>query len=144
ASVAPVIDHPDEEKERAGREPVVEHLINAALHSLHVEHEESQHDETEMADGGISDELLDVGLHHRYDRAVNDSDHRERYNDRRRGESRVGKKWYREAEKAVGSELEQDCRENNRAGGRRFDVGIRQPGMKWKKRYLNGEGKRER
>ena len=77
ARVTAQIDHPDQQKQPAGRDAVVEHLVDRAFHSLRVERENSEHHEAQVADRGVGDQAFQVRLHHRDQRAVDDSDHRE-------------------------------------------------------------------
>ena len=75
--VAAVVDHPDEEEERAGGDAVVHHLQHAALDALRGEGEGAEHDEAEVGDRRVGDEALQVLLHGGDDGAVEDADHAE-------------------------------------------------------------------
>ena len=75
--VPSLVDHADEKEERAGGDSVVDHHHQRALHALHGEREDAEHHEAEVADGGVRDELLEVGLDERDQRAVHDADHGE-------------------------------------------------------------------
>ncbi len=72
--VAAVVEHADEKEEGAGRESVIDHLQQRALPGDLVEGEESQHDESEMGDRGVGDQLLHVDLRPGDQGAVDDSD----------------------------------------------------------------------
>ena len=123
---------------------MAQHLVQGALRALRIEREHAQHDEAEMADRGIGDQLLDVGLHHGDQRPVHDADHRQRHDQRGRGQCGVGKQRQREAQEPVRAHLEQHRGQDDRPAGRRFDVGVRQPGMERKQRHLDGEREAER
>ena len=65
ARVPALVDHADEEEQRAGRDAVVDHDHQRALHALHGEREDAEHHEAEVADRRVGDELLEVRLHQR-------------------------------------------------------------------------------
>ena len=75
--VPPIRQHADDEEEAAGADAVVQHLVDRALHALRVHRGDAEHDEAEVADARVGDQLLHVRLHHRDQRAVDDADHRE-------------------------------------------------------------------
>ena len=75
---------PDEQKERARRETVIDHLQNAAADSLRVEREQTQHHESQVRDARKGDERFDISLDDGNNRAVNDADDRKRDEDRRK------------------------------------------------------------
>ena len=144
--VPPLVDHADEEEQRAGRDAVVDHDHQRALHALHGEREDAEHHEAEVADRRVRDELLEVGLHERHERAVDDADHRE-HEDRSRAPSGSspppGKSGTREAKEAERAELQHDAREDDRARRRRLDVRVGQPGVEREHRHLHGEREEE-
>ena len=63
-----------DEEEPAGRQTVIHHLQDAALKPELGECEHAEHDEAQMADGAIGDELLPVRLDERDERAIDDAD----------------------------------------------------------------------
>ena len=65
ARVAALVDHADEEEQRARRDAVVDHHHQRALHALHGEREDAEHHEAEVAHRRVGDELLEVRLHQR-------------------------------------------------------------------------------
>ncbi len=75
--VPAVVQHADQEEERAGREPVADHGEDAALEALGREGEDPQRGEPEVRDRRVGHESLQVGLNRRDDRSVHDADHRE-------------------------------------------------------------------
>ena len=99
-----------------------------------------------MAHRGVGDQLLDVGLDHGHEGAVDDTDHRQDHHDPAdgRAERHLRKQRHREPEEAVGPDLEHHGGQQHAARGRCLDVGIRQPGVERKDRHLDREGDRER
>jgi hypothetical protein len=72
--VASVVEHADEQEERAGGDAVREHLVDGPLHGDGVEREDAEDDEAEVADGGVGDELFEVGLDESDESAIDDTD----------------------------------------------------------------------
>ena len=72
--VASFIEKPDEQEEGACAESVVDHLQHGAADGLVAEGHDAEHDIAEMGDGAIGDERLDVTLHERDERAVENAD----------------------------------------------------------------------
>ena len=143
AGVHPVVDHADAEEERAGDDAVRDHQEQGALDALLVHGEEAQRHEAHMRHRRIGDELLDVGLHQRDQRGEDDRDHREREHHRREGVARVREHRQRDPDEAVAAHLQEDARQDHRAGGRRLHVRVRQPGMDRPHRHLHREGGEE-
>ena len=141
--VPAVRQHADDEEEPAGADAVVEHLVDRALHALHVHRGDAEHDEAEMAHARVGDQLLHVRLHHRHQRAVDDADDRQHGEIRREVGGGDRKQRKREPHQAVGAHLQQHAGEDHRAGGRRFDVRVGQPGVEREQRHLDGERQRE-
>ena len=81
--VPALVDHPDEEEQRAGRHAVVDHLQHAARQRLRREGERAEHDEAHVGHRRVGDEAFEVHLHRGHDRAVEDADHRQRQPERR-------------------------------------------------------------
>ena len=135
---------PDEEEERAGDEPVVEHLQHRADAALRVQDEDAERHEAHVRDGGVRDELLQILLYRRHGGAVEDGDHGQ-HDDHRQPELRThGKERQREAQKTVATRLQEDAGEDDRARGRRLDVGVGQPGVERDHRQLDRERESER
>ena len=122
---------------------MVQHLVDGARHRRRVEREEPEHDEAEVRDRGVGDELLQVRLHGRHQRAVDDAGDGEADHERRRRLHRAREEGQREAEEPVGPHLEQHARQDDRAAGRRLDVRVGEPGVEREERHLDGEGERE-
>ena len=143
ARMETVVDHADAQEQRAGNQPVREHLEDAALHALHVGGEDAHRHVSHVGDRGIGDQLLHVLLHQRDQRGVDDRHDREREDQGRQvirgqGEHRQG-----EPEEPVAAELQQDARQDDRAGRRRLHVGVRQPCVHGPHRHLHREGGEE-
>ncbi len=111
--------------------------------ALRVEHENPQHAESQMGDGGVSHELLQVGLHHGHQRAIDDPDDGQDADDRGKLPRRFGEKRQAEAQHAVRSHLKENSGQDHGAGRRRLNVRIRQPGVKRKERDLDGKSHEE-
>ena len=77
ARVAALVDQPDNQEERAGGNAVVDLLNHASLQAVRVQGKDSQRAESQVAHGGVGDQLLHVLLHQRDQRPVNDGDERE-------------------------------------------------------------------
>ena len=143
ARVAAQIDHPDQQEQPAGGNSVVQHLVNRALHPLRVEREDAEHHEAQMADRRVGDQPLQVRLHHRDQRAVDDSDHRQRQEQRRRLDRDLRKERDRETQEAVGPHLQHHAGQDHRARGGRLGMRVGQPGVHRPHRNLDREGERE-
>ena len=76
--VAALVDHPDQEEEGAGGQPVVDHLEHPAGDALGREGEDAEHDEAQVGDRRVGDQPLEVLLHGGHDGAVGDADDGER------------------------------------------------------------------
>ncbi len=68
---------PTMHEEPACGDPVVEHLVERALHALHVHRAQPEHDEAQVAHARVGHQLLHVRLDHRDERAVDDADDRQ-------------------------------------------------------------------
>src|SRR5258708_35386806 len=60
--VAAVVEDADEEEQRAGGNAVGEHLGDSPPHGNVLEGEDDEHHEGEVADAGIGDEILEIGV----------------------------------------------------------------------------------
>jgi hypothetical protein len=89
--VAAIGQHADNQKQRAGADAVREHLVDRALHPLHVHRRDAERHEPEMADARVCDQLFQVRLHHCDERAVNDADDRGDTEIRREVQRGIGK-----------------------------------------------------
>ena len=138
--VAALIDAADDKKQGAGGEPVVDHLDHAPLDPLHVEGEEPQHDKAQMGDRGEGDKTLDVRLHHGDQGPVYDADDRQDAEQRHEIVGGLREQGHVEAQEAVGPHLQEHRRQDDRAHGGRFGVGVRQPGVEGEHGHLDGKG----
>ena len=102
-----------------------------------------EHDEAHVRDRRVRDELLDVALHPRDQRAVDDADDREPDDPRRPVDGGLREQRQRVAHEAEGAELQQHAREHRRARRRRLDVRVGQPGVEREHRHLDRERERE-
>ena len=69
---------------------MVDHLQDAAAQARLGQREHAEHDVTEVTDGRAGDQALDVGLRHREESAVDDSDRAEPHEERRPGDGGFG------------------------------------------------------
>ena len=141
--VAAVVDHAEQKEESAGGDAVSQHLEDGAVHAGAGEAVDAQHHEAEVADRGVGDQLLHVGLDEGDQRSVDDADDGQGDDPGRVAVGFGGEESDVEAQQAVGAHLEQDSGEQHRARGGRLDVGIRQPGVEGEDRNLDGEGQEE-
>ena len=72
-----VVQHPGDEEQGAGGNPVIDHLEDGALDALRVEPKNSQGDEPHMRDGRIGDESFEVLLRGGHGAAVENGQHGE-------------------------------------------------------------------
>ena len=120
---------------------MADHDHEGTLHTDDADAPDPQHHETEVADRGVGHELLDVGLHHRNQSAVDDSDYGEQHHqasDPGR-EGYLGKERHRKSEEPIGSDFEHDGGQQDAAGRGCLDVCIGKPGVKREHRDLDRE-----
>ena len=93
-----------------------------------------------MADTGIRHQALQIGLHHRHPRSVDDPHEGESRDPGEEGGCGLGEHGQGKAKKAVGPHFQEHPGQEDasRRGG--FHMGIREPGMKRKEGDLNGKG----
>ena len=138
-----IVEHADEQKERAGRDSVRQHLVDGTLHGNGIERKDAEYDEAEVAHRRVGDKLFQVWLHQRYKRAIDDADDGQR-GDVRRSLARCQREERQaKAHHAVSAHLEEHASKDDGACSGRFDVRVRQPRVQWKERHLNGERQKE-
>src|SRR5438045_769038 len=76
--MAAIVEDAGKHEQRSGGDAVIQHLIDGAVGSSLSESKDAEDDEAEMAHGRVGDELLEIRLHHRDERAIDDSDDSER------------------------------------------------------------------
>ena len=111
-----------------------------------VQRENAQRAEAQVAHRAVGDQLLHVLLHHADQRAVDDADDREhdQNGDDVLPRGGIGRQQrQREADESVGAHLQQNARQNHRAGRGRFGVRVGQPGVEREHRHLDGKGEEE-
>ena len=141
--VTALVEHAHQEEQRAGADAVAEHLVDRPAHAGGVEREQAQHTVPKMADRAVGDELLDVVLNHRDQRAIDDADDREPDQQGPVVDHRLREQRHRKPVEPVGSHLQHHARQHHRAAGGRLDVGVRKPGVEGEHRDLDREGERE-
>ena len=107
------------------------------------ETENPQHHKAQMAHRGIRDQLLQVGLNHRDQCAINNANEGERHDPRSVAARLLGKKAQVEAQHPIGAHLEQHSRQQHRTRGGSLHVRVGQPRMKREERNLYGECQEE-
>ena len=138
----------DHEEQGAGEQAVAEHDEDGALHAGGVaDHgdggEDAGRDEAHVAHARVGDELLEVLLHQRDQRAVDDGDHREHDDVRDERHGGVGEEGQAEAQHAVPAHLQEHAGEDHGARRGRLDVRVGEPGVQREHRHLDGEGQEE-
>jgi hypothetical protein len=134
-----VVDDADQGEEHPGDQAVVEHLDHAGLDALRRERAEREQREAHVADRRVRDQLLEVLLRHRAERAVEDVDHAE-HGHRARGPLRgLGQERHVDAHDAVGAHLEEHAGEDDADRGGSLDVGVGQPRVEREHRDLDRE-----
>ncbi len=103
-----------------------------------------EHDKAEVAHRRVGHELFHVRLHHRDQGAVDDADHGQNRQVRRKLARRLGEERKRKAQQAVRAHLQEHAGQNHRPRGWRFDVSVGQPGVERKQRHLDRKRERER
>ncbi len=117
--MATVVDHADEQEERAGRDAVVHHLENGALHARRGRAEDPEHHVSEMRDRRVRDEAFEVGLLPRDERRVDDAAEDGETGERGREDIGLGREEaHREAQVRIRPELQHDRGEDHRAARR--------------------------
>ena len=114
-------------------------LKDAAGDALGGQGEQSHGDEAHVRHRGIGDELFHVLLHQRDQRGVDDGDDRQREDQRRELNRGLREHRQRKAQEAVTAHLQQDRGQDHRAGRRRLDMGVGQPGVDRPHRQLDRE-----
>ena len=74
ARVRLLVDQADEREEQAGHDAVREHLEDGAVQAALGQRRGAEHDDAHVRDGRVGDDVLQVGLRHRAERAVDDVD----------------------------------------------------------------------
>ena len=120
---------------------MADHDDDGALNALQRQGPDPEHHEPQVAHRRIRDEFLEVRLHQRHQRTVNDSHHGKRDDDSsdRGVECNVREEGYGKPQETVRTHLQEDSRQDDRSGGRRLNVRVGQPGVKREHGDLDGE-----
>ena len=124
----PVREHPGQQEQRAGRQPVVHHVQHAARRGLQREREDPEHDEPHVRQARVRDQSLHVRLHDRDDRAVEDRDHGQHQHHGPEVDGRLREQRQVEPDQPVRADLRQQRRQDQRTGDRRLRVRVGLPG----------------
>ena len=139
-----VVEHADDQEQRGRYDAVAQHLNQRALDPLGGRGEDADGDEAHMRHRGIGDQLLHVLLRERHQRGVDDGHDAEGVDERREEDRSLGEHGQREAQEAVGAELQQHGGKHDRTRGRRLDMGVGQPRVQRPHGQLDREGGEER
>ena len=93
---------------------MVDHDQERTLHALQRQRENAKHDKAEVTDGAVGNQFLEVRLHHRHQRPVNDSNDSEDEDDHpdRRIHRRPGKERQCKSQEAERPHLQHDAGKN--------------------------------
>src|SRR5438132_1031572 len=146
-----VVDDTHQEEEHGRDRAVVEHLEHGAVDALRREGGHAEHDVAHVADARVGDELLQIRLCHRHDRAVDDVEgaeggeapEGEAVAAPRRRERRGRQDAVVDPQDAVGAHLEEHPREDDRDRGRELDVRVGEPGVEGEGGNLDREADEE-
>ncbi len=141
--MAPLIEHADEEEEAPCAHPVVEHLVDAPLHALHVEREHAEHHVAQVAHARKGHQPLHVGLHHADDGPVDDADDGKDGDKGNRVEGRFREEGNGEPQETVSAHLEEHPCQDHAARGRCLGMCVGKPRMHREHGHLDGEGEGE-
>src|SRR6185312_2267689 len=129
----------DDSEQQAGEDAVGEHLDHRARDADLVERHQAEEDEAHVRDARVADDELEIALHQRDHRTVDDADDREQSEDFPPGsETEVvvspgrqaqREESHRDAEAAVRSQLHHHTGEQHGGGGWRGNVAGRGPGV---------------
>src|SRR5262249_26933340 len=141
--MAPFVDQTDDQKERSRADAMIDHHHHRAIEPGLVQAKNAEHAKPKVTEARIGHQFLHVGLHHRGERAVNDSDNRQADHPGQELLGRIGKEGKRKTHKSVRPHFQQDSGKNDRAGRGRFHVGIRQPRMEGEHRNFDRKADKE-
>ncbi len=151
AAVQSVVHDADAQEQRAGHQPVGNHLHHAtrdahgnagqstAFADNSPGEEKTQRDKTHVRDRRIRDQLFHVLLDQRHEPDVYDRKQRQDNHHEREGSRGIRSNWQAEAHKSVPAHLQQYRGQDHRASGGRFHVSIRQPRVHRPHRHLHGK-----
>ena len=139
AGAVALLDRTGEEEEHAGDQTVGDHAEDGGVDAEVGEGGDAEHHEAHVRDRRERDEAFHVALREATERAVDDADHREQADPRRPRLRRARQHRERDADEAVGAELQHDRGQQHRADRRRFGVGVGQPGVEREHRHLDRE-----
>ena len=142
-SVAAFVKDPRQHKEAAGGHAVRQHDEDCSVQAGHGETKNSEDNESKVADGRVGDQLFQIRLHERNQRAIDNADQCQNDNPRGIAARLGGEEADIEPQQAVGAHLQQHAGQQHRSGGGRLHVSVRQPGVKREERHLYREGNEE-
>ena len=141
AGCVAVVEHAQQQEQRAVHDAVIENLINRALPAGEREAVDAQRDQAQMAQRGKGHQPPEVALHQCQARAVENADDRQADQHRSHGPRLHREEADVEAQHGVEAEL---AGHDHGQGDGRFAEGVGQPAMQREDRNLDGKGEEER
>ena len=139
AGAVALLDRTGEEEEHAGDQTVGDHAEDGGVDAEVGEGGDAEHHEAHVGHRRERDQAFHVALRETTQRAVDDADHRQQADPRRPRLRRARQDRERDADEAVGAELQHDRGQQHRAHRRRLGVGVGQPGVEREHRHLDRE-----
>ena len=124
-----LIDQADQREEEAGHDPVRNHLEHRAVQPLFGQRRDAEHDDAHVRDGGIRDDVFQIGLRHGAQGAVHDVDAGDGADEPGPLDRAAGDEAEPQTQDAVGAELHQHAGVKHRHGGGGRRMAVRRPGV---------------
>ena len=139
AGVGAFVNHADSREEETCQETVRNHLEACAAKSNRRHGCKSEEDETQVADGTVSGNVLEVFVADGDERTENHVKDEERHNVREPNLGGIGHEEHRNAEASVGAHFHHHSGGEHRNGGRGCGVAVRAPEVEREERTRNGK-----
>ncbi len=122
---------------------MAEHLDHGSRECPGIHGEYAQEDETEVADAGVGNKPLEVGLHEGHHPAVEDSSHGEPHGHGRKLLCRLGEQRDHEADEAVTARLQEETRKHHASRRGSCGMSVGKPCVQGKSGQLHGKRGKE-
>ena len=109
---------------------MADHLDHGALERDFISCEDSEQHESHVADAGVGDKALEIGLGDRKYRAVKNSDYADCHHEGRQLARWAWKERQHETDEPVRTRLQQKSRQDDATGGGSFGMCVGEPGVK--------------
>src|SRR5690242_10420348 len=143
ARVGPFLQSADQHEQRASTDAVSNHDDQHSLERDGIPGKDADQGEPQMADAGVGHQPLQVRLSIGKNSAVDDSNHSQQHGNRSELVRRAGEERHHKTQHSICTRFQQESSQDHAACRGRLSVGVRQPGMEWKHRQLDGEGNKE-